>query len=189
MVSIIDIYLYLYPQARLNTDIILSDDGHGLVLDYWNPALGPQPTQGQLDAARHAAAKAKGITTIKETRKSTLDRYQKYSTGIARTYLDNLFAAQKFLAADTSLMATGQTPEQYLSLLGVEIGMTAAQFANYIISENLRLTAPNQTIPSAYDVEREYLKAQVAAQSALTAEAVQAIVAGYIAFCQPVSGN
>lgn len=136
-----------------------------------------------------AEAKTNAVTTIKQTRINTLDLYPKRSVGVSMIYAANVSAAIRFQNNDTTILPTGQTPEVYLGTLGVELGMTAAQFAAYIISENLRLGAEGQTPPSACDVECHYLRASVAAQAAATVEAVQTIVDDYISFCSTVTGQ
>lgn len=136
-----------------------------------------------------AEVKANAISSVKLIRKQTLDLFQKDSPGVARIYLANYDAATRFQAGDSTPMATGQTPEAYLAGLGAPMGMSAAQFAAYIIGENTRLGAPGQTPPSAYDVEAQYINAQVQVSSALDAGAVSAALESFRAFCAPVTGQ
>lgn len=133
--------------------------------------------------------KAICIQKVKDTRRVTHDLFEKQSPGISRVYLDNINAARKFTNGDTSLESTGLTPEQYLTGLGSEIGMTATQFAAYIISENARLAAPNQTPPSVYDVELNYLKSSTQITMATTSDQVISVVNTYQTLCSTVTGN
>ncbi len=66
MVTLSDAIQVLYPSARPDTgagarDYTIADDGTGPRIAFWAPALGPQPTQAQIDAVTQAqvdAAKA-----------------------------------------------------------------------------------------------------------------------------------
>lgn len=146
----------------------------------------PTPTPPTLAEAKTAA-----IATIKQIRSSTLDKFAKNSPGVPIIYRSNLIASVRYQAADTTIIPeTGQTPEQYLSVLGSKFGFpTAAAFASYIIAENLRLGAPNTAIPSAYDVECKYGESITAVNAALTVAVVQTLVDVYTAYCQPVTGQ
>lgn len=146
----------------------------------------PAPTPKTL-----AEVKADGITTIKDIRRMTLDLFAKNSPGIPMIYRTNLTAAVRYKSSDATVIPeNGQTPEEYLSVLGSKFGFqSATQFADYIIAENIRLGAPNTTIPSAYDVECQYGTSMTAVQAALTAEAVQTIIGDYATYCQPVNGQ
>jgi hypothetical protein len=49
---------HLYPGAIEAENVVLQDDGQGAYIRYWNEAaLGPQPSQAQLEAAALPAAK------------------------------------------------------------------------------------------------------------------------------------
>ena len=45
---------YLYPNSLPLVDWRVQDNGAGAFIAYWNPALGAQPTQAQLDAITEA---------------------------------------------------------------------------------------------------------------------------------------
>lgn len=135
------------------------------------------------------ATKTQAISDVKAMRKQTLDLYQKRSTGISRIYLDNITAATRLMNSDATVMSTGQTPTDYLAGLGSQIGMNATQFAIYVINENLRLGAPGQVIPSAYDIEKHYLLSSTQISLATSIDVVHAVVATYKAYCNPVTGN
>lgn len=132
-------------------------------------------------AARDAEQKGTSIGQVKELRKTTLDSLVKYSPGVSRIYSENYFASVEFQAGRTgTLMADGSTASAYLGLLGSRVGMTATQFAAYIIGEN------SGTVGMAIkgrEIEDEYMRLVYTAMPAMTAaQAVQAVV-DYTAFC------
>ena len=49
--TLVPALLTLYPHANPMRDFIVQDDGSGPHITYWDEALGPQPTQAQIDAA------------------------------------------------------------------------------------------------------------------------------------------
>lgn len=121
------------------------------------------------------------VAEIKQIRGATLDKFTKFRSGVQMVYDTNYTAATMFLAGDTSLLRTGVTPAQHLSM-GARIGMTVEQFANYIIAENVRLG------PSAWEVEDRYLKDMVTVQYC-PIDNVPVIVTAYREWCDTVSGN
>lgn len=96
---------------------------------------------------------------LDQSRRDTLDKFQKRSVGVSRVYAENLRVAELLIAGNNAVLPTGVTPEQYLTALGTPIGMNAAQFAAYILAENQRLT------PSALEVEKRYLQAKASLKS------------------------
>jgi hypothetical protein len=135
-----------------------------------------------------AQAQVDAIIKVKGIRGNTLSLFQKKSPGVTAVYANNIDAAIQFTNNDATLMPTGQTPTAYLTGMGAHMGMTAAQFAAYIIGENIRLGAPNQTPPSAYDVECQYIASSVGIQYATTIAAVNTIVSAYQTYVAPVTG-
>lgn len=56
--NIIDAILQLKPNARLDVDMLVEDDGSGPKITHWDTGrLGPKPTQAQLDAQAIPVAK------------------------------------------------------------------------------------------------------------------------------------
>lgn len=126
-------------------------------------------------------ANANCISKVKGLRKAALDSFVKVSPGISRIYSENYFASTEFQAGRTTTpMVDGSTVAQYLGLLGSRIGMTATQFAAYIINENRGTVG---LAIKAKDIEDEYLRLVYTAMPAMTgAQAVQAVT-DYTAFC------
>jgi hypothetical protein len=93
------------------------------------------------------------IVQIKDIRAAALERAAK-GAGVLAVYSENYSAATAMLAGagDSTIMKDGQTAANYLAGFGARLGMTAAQFATYIIRENRRIG------PEAYQVEDEYLR-------------------------------
>jgi len=109
-----------------------------------------------------AEMKADAINTIKDIRAAALERLTKNS-GVLAVYDENYRAAVEYVNGRTAAeMKGGQTAEAYLTGLGARLGMTAAQFAAYIISEN-KLVGP-----TAYQVEEEYLRLAYGAVPSMT---------------------
>lgn len=80
MVSVSDIIQFIYPNARPFADFVVSDVGAGPSITYWNPAIGVQPSQAELDAATagaQAAADAAAATLAQEKldRQELRDRF------------------------------------------------------------------------------------------------------------------
>lgn len=97
--------------------------------------------------------RAKILTDIQEIRAQALEKATKNS-GVAAIYEENYQAAVAVDAGagDITEMKDGKTATQYMSGFGARLGMTAAQFAAYIIAENKRVG------PTLYLVENEYLR-------------------------------
>ena len=57
MVTLAEAIRVIYPNARPLTDYVIQDNGSGPVIVYWNQAVGPQPTQAQIDAVADADVK------------------------------------------------------------------------------------------------------------------------------------
>lgn len=108
------------------------------------------------DAAALAACpglKAKIVADIREIRKQALAQLT-IDSGVSAVYAENYDAAQAYKsgAGASKIMKDGQTAANYLTGFGKELGMSAGQFADYIIAENRRVG------PTAYQVEQEYLR-------------------------------
>lgn len=93
------------------------------------------------------------IGEIKEIRAMALELATKNS-GVSAIYDENYQASLAVSSGfgDTSIQRNGMTATQYLTGFGSRLGMTAAQFATYIIAENRRIG------PTSYQVEDEYLR-------------------------------
>jgi hypothetical protein len=97
------------------------------------------------------------LTRSNDLRESTLNKFQKKSVGISVIYSSNIDIARRYISGDVSPVITGETPVEYLTNMGSLIGLSATQFANYIISESTRLG------DSAATVEKKYLSVKAAA--------------------------
>jgi len=124
-----------------------------------------------------ATLKASALERIKTTRQNTLDQFTK-SAGVAAVYDENLLAAQRFTATDVTPMRGGQTPEQYLLAMGSKLGMTAPQFAAYVITEN------SLAARKAAAVEAVYLAFAYGRLVASTFESIQTLDSEYQAAIQ-----
>lgn len=134
-----------------------------------------------IPAVPEAAIRTDAAMQIKEIRGYTLDKFTKTKSGVLMVYDSNVVAARAYLAGDTTLLRTGMMPEQHLAL-GLNYGMDATQFANYILAENVRLG------PSSWDVEDRYGAALMLAYYAPIAYVMPA-VEEYREWCATVSGD
>lgn len=142
------------------------------IFEYIEPPDAPKP---------EAEIRAGAVAEIKEIRGRTLDKFPKGRAGVLMVYDTNVEAAKAFFAGDTAPLRTGMTPEQHLAL-GLNYGMDATQFANYVIAENVRLG------PSSWDVEDRYSAALMLAYYAPVAY-IDAAVTAYREWCDTVSGS
>ena len=124
------------------------------------------------------------VAEIKQIRGETHDKFTKRSSGVSVVYALNYEAAVRFQAADSTPLRTGMPAEQHLAAFGAEMypPKTSAEFAAYIIAENLRLG------PSDVEVEQLYIRAMYAAWID-PVDQLPAIVDGYRDFCAGVHGD
>ena len=95
--------------------------------------------------------RADTLADIKKARQSGLNRLT-LSAGVSAIYDTNYAAARHIVdGTGTTVMKNGMTAIDYMSGFGRNFNMTAEQFANYIINENLRVG------PTAYEIEKRYL--------------------------------
>ena len=147
----------------------------------WHSPASPAVSDAQIETRLAQLIAGHSIEQVKEIRRRSLDKFVKNSPGISRIYSENYFAAMELQAARPStLMVCGVTVEAYLTALGLSLGMTAAQFAAYIINEN------RGTVGLAIkgnEIEKEYVRLVYLAMPAMTtAQAAQAVT-DYEAFC------
>lgn len=97
--------------------------------------------------------RAKILADIQDIRAKALEKATKNS-GVAAIYDENYQAAVAVDAAegDITIMRNGKTATAYLAGFGARLGMTAAQFAAYVLAENKRVGPP------LYQIEDEYLR-------------------------------
>lgn len=97
--------------------------------------------------------KSQVVDEIKDIRAIALEKATRNS-GVYAVYDENYQASIAYEAGDGDItyMRSGQTATQYLAGFGARLGMTAAQFAAYIIAENHRVG------PTQYSIEDEYLR-------------------------------
>jgi hypothetical protein len=97
--------LHLYPASAPLRDWIVSNDGTGQVLSYWNPALGPQPTAQQLADAELPAAKALRIADINaECRSRLLARFGDAAEQVSRSL--GIYGQAEKTALENGIAAT-----------------------------------------------------------------------------------
>jgi hypothetical protein len=157
----------------------LSEDENGLVLTTTAPT-----SILALQAFWIPVCKEKALLEIKDIRKQGLDKAA-LSPGILAIYNTNYEAAVEFLAdRPATVMKNGMTAEAYLTGFGAKLQMTAVQFANYIIAENLRVG------PTVYDVEKRYLALAYAGGDGITPiaylsteAAIEAAISNFRTFC------
>jgi hypothetical protein len=124
-----------------------------------------------------ADLKAAALAQVKEIRRQTLDRFVR-SAGVQAVYDQNLTAAKAFKASDIAFRTRdGRTAEDYLVTVGAATGMSAAQFADFIIAEN---TLGAQR---CVEVESEYIRVGYEVIANATFESIQTVVSDYTAFC------
>jgi hypothetical protein len=168
-------------------DFSLHEDEDGLGLDWFNEAtFGPAPSFETLEVQWLSIVKTLAIRDIKELRRQGLD-LSAVSSGILAIYMANYEASVNLLEGNGSYtIKNGMTSEVYLTGFGANLGMSAIQFANYIVSENHRVG------PSAYAIEKRYLALCYAGEAAAgitpinylpTVTAVLTAVEDFRAFC------
>lgn len=139
-----------YPNIP-DTAFSLISINDSVTISYWDSTYGQQPTIAELEAYHIADLRKKALAEIKELRRVGLDKAA-LSPGILAIYESNYEAAVVYKAGNSSvLLKNGMEAEAYLLGFGSKLGMTASQFADYIIAENRRVG------PTVYDVERLYL--------------------------------
>ena len=65
MVTLSVLLSYLYPNADPLRDYAVADAGSGPFIEHWNLALGPQPTQAELDAVAVPAARTVRLAAVR----------------------------------------------------------------------------------------------------------------------------
>lgn len=124
-----------------------------------------------------ADLKAAALSQIKEIRRQTLDRFVR-SAGVQAVYDQNLAAAKAFTASDIAFRTRdGRTAEDYLVTIGAATGMSAEQFADFVIAENT-LAAQR-----CVEVESEYVRVGYDVIANATFESIQTAVSDYQSFC------
>ncbi len=115
------------------------------------------PTGAELDAnilAAMTGLKDKIRADVLQVRKDALAKITTDNVGVLAIYDANYAAAKAVLdgAGDTTLAKDGRTATAYLTEFGGLLGMTAPQFATWIVAENERIGR------LAVRVEDEYLR-------------------------------
>ena len=72
MAAIYDAIVYLYPNSIPQDDWQIAQEGQDIVIVKWNPALGSQPTQAQLDAVTQSQIDAAKAAKYRNAAKATL---------------------------------------------------------------------------------------------------------------------
>lgn len=177
----------LYPTIEIS-DFELRDEGDGTVyFNYWNEVkLGTCPTIQMIETYALSAFKLKALATVKLIRQKGLDAIA-LSAGILAVYNTNYDASVDFLNGEPNAeIKIGVSCEEYLAEFGARLGMTAAQFANYIIAENIRMG------PTLFQVESRYLALTyggdaengiIPINSMTSIAAIEAAVIAYADYC------
>jgi hypothetical protein len=122
--------------------------------------------------------KADIIAKVKAIRATALGQAVK-NAGVLAVYDENYTAAVAYQAGRTTeIMKDGKTASDYLAGFGSKFGMSAAQFAAYIVGENRRVN------PTSYNIEQEYLRLVYSVVPGVQfIESLLNIPAAYRAFC------
>lgn len=173
-----------YPGIA-DEEFSLVQDESGLSLIWYRED--PAPSLQALANMWLPLVKMQALADIHAIRQDGLDRAAR-SAGILTIYETNYSAAENFLAGNPSaILHSGMTAEAHLTGFGANLGMTALQFANYVIAENHRVA------PDMYAVERRYLALTYAGDAEHgitpvaqlgTEDAVLQAVADFKTFCE-----
>ena len=108
MVTLSDAVQTLYPTASLS-DYAISDDGSGPQIVQWNAAaLGPQPTQAQLDAVTQAQVDAARAVKRRAAASAIFDRLDgdgQILRAVVLTLVDEVNLLRQRLAAQDAVVA------------------------------------------------------------------------------------
>lgn len=118
------------------------------------------------------------IADVKRLRQSALDTFPR-STGVSEVYAENLRAAQALTSGGgaTTIMRDGSTAEAYLGAMAAGMGITAAQFAAYVLAENTAAAV------KAREIEAEYVRLAYTFIPGCSFEQVQLVADGFRDFC------
>ena len=116
---------------------------------------------------------------IKSIRENSLRKFTKNS-GVSKVYDINYDAAVLGASDNTTILRNGKTPYQHLYDFGLEIGMTAEQFATYIIDENRVTTA---VAVKMTEIEKEYLRLYYSVVDTALQSELPALVSGFQSYC------
>lgn len=87
VVSLAEALRVLYPAAVPQADYRLVNAGSGDVIDYWNPALGAQPSQAALDGVTQAQADAAWVAQDADPERKELREQAQAALDAIATYL------------------------------------------------------------------------------------------------------
>jgi len=138
-----------YPGIDDSAFELIDTDGV-VTLKKWDSSYGSLPTMMELDAVHLDVVRQKALAEVKELRRLGLDKAA-ISSGILAVYNSNYEAAVAYLAGNNIAIKNGMLASEYLEGFGARLQMTAEQFANYIVAENIRIG------PTVYDIEKRYL--------------------------------
>jgi hypothetical protein len=146
--------------------------------ELWEDSAGTATFQEVISAC--PSLKPQVLNQVAQIRATSLARTIAVNPGISEVYRENYSAASALIngEGDTAIMRNGMTATQYLAGLGSQVNMTALQFAQYVIVDNVNLA------PAAYRVEQEYMRLTYSAvPNSTTVMELLAIPADYLAFC------
>lgn len=118
---------------------------------------------------------------IKQIRDASLKIFTKNS-GVAKVYDLNYEAAKLGASDTTTKLRNNKTPAQHLGDLAINLGMSAATFAAYIISENEGPTGAAAGVKMT-EIEVEYTRLYYTYAVTATPEQMCSAVIDYQAFC------
>lgn len=118
------------------------------------------------------------VAEVKRLRQAALDHFPR-STGVSEVYAENLRAAQALTAGAgaTTIMRDGTTAEAYLGAMAAGMGISAAQFAGYVLAENTAAAV------KAREIEAEYVRLAYTFIPGCSFEEVQLVADGFREFC------
>lgn len=123
------------------------------------------------------------LAQIKSIRNIALAKFVA-NAGVGGVYDVNYEAAIAYDAGNTTLvLRNGKTSGTHCTEFGTLLGMTAAQFAAYIIAENRQTTPTKRCAVLMHEIEGEYLRLYCSAIAAMTDADAIAAPAAYQAFC------
>lgn len=125
-----------------------------------------------------AALRNLAIQKVRAQRQAALDSFPR-SAGVSEVYSENLKAAQALLAAQGgTLMRDGSTAQAYLESMAAGMGITATQFAQYVVTENTAAAV------KAREIEAEYVRLAYSYIPGCTFEQVQTVAAEFAEYCK-----
>jgi hypothetical protein len=144
MVSLSQKLLYLHPDSIPMVDWVVRDDGAGEFIAFWNNALGPQPTQAELDAITEAQVIAGAESHFAQQEKASAtqsvdDATQIHGNRIERIVISVATSAVKVINNDrTTLGQMNAAVQAATSLADLKTRFAAISFPAQITMQQLK---------------------------------------------------